>query len=255
MWPTELDRNFAIGFSHLFNFQCFTIKLYSSHFVKTLAYIELLTPLFLPATHLCDLELLFVMIRLRNLIQSWNSHCLSLGSHFLCHFLFPLAYFPYSLHSQREASKCIILEVFIYSNYFLPASSNFSTCQGFFLVRISSFLISVPFNEISRLDIIRSCFVRVSCCSGRTVHAFKQNMHFFFSSSSHTFFLQCFSYYVSMLWPLHPFQERHTVLQIIQCSECRTWKNILASSLSLLRREIGFLTFIFEWFDQKVFFH
>lgn len=99
---------------------------------------------------------------------------------FLCHFLFPLAYFPYSLHPQREASKCIILEVFIYSNCFPPSSSSFSTCQGFFLVRISSFLISVPFNEISGLDIIRICFVRVSCCSGRTVHAFKQNMHFYF---------------------------------------------------------------------------
>lgn len=175
--------------------------------------------------------------------RTWNSDCLSLG----CHFLFPLAYIPYSLLSQREAYSCIILEGFIYSDYFPPSSSSssFSTCQGFYLVRISSFWISLPFNEISSLDIIKSCFARGSCCNGRTGHAFKQNMHFFLLLFFPHIFPQCFSYYVSMPWPLHPFQERHTRLQIIQCSECRMWKNILASSLSQLRREVGLLTFIF----------
>lgn len=121
--------------------------------------------------------------------RTWSSDCLSLG----CHFLFPLAYIPYSLHSQREASKCIVLEVYINCNYFPPfSSSGFSTYQGIFLVRISSFLISVPFNEISSWDIIKSCFVRGSCCKGRTGHAFKQNMHFFLSFSSHTFFPNVF---------------------------------------------------------------
>lgn len=140
------------------------------------------------------------------------------------------------------------LEVYVNCNYFPPlSSSGFSTCQGIFLVRISSFLISVPFNEISSWDIIKSCFVRGSCCKWRTGHAFKQNMHFFLAFSSHTLFPQCFSYYVSMLWPLNPFQERHTIIQIIQCSECRMWKNILAPSLSLLRSRFARLHILMVW--------
>lgn len=92
------------------------IKSYSSHFVKTFTYIELLTPLFLSVTLLCDLESLFVVISPPNLIQE---HEIQTVYHQLS-FLFPLSYFPYSLHSHREASKYIILEVFIYSNYFPP---------------------------------------------------------------------------------------------------------------------------------------
>lgn len=67
-------------------------------------------PLFLSVTLLCDLESLFVIISSPDFIQEREIQTVY---HWLS-FLFPVAYFPCSLHSHREAYKYIILEEYIY---------------------------------------------------------------------------------------------------------------------------------------------